>query len=125
MLFRLWVLLESSGEYLFCFVVATNQVQTASSVLPSVGNDAYGSSEVRGNDSERSEVTWPRLLRKGELGWLPGLMLSKTDIFSGLHLHLSGSHFPLDSIGQASMTQSCDDSFLISGLLWKRRYQSE
>lgn len=68
MLVRLWVLLESSGEYLFCFVEAANQVQTASSVLPPVGSDAYGSSEVRGNDSERSEVTWPRLLRKERVG---------------------------------------------------------
>lgn len=87
---------------MYCFVLAVSEIQTAGSASPSMGNDYYGSSEVRGNGSERGEVIWPRSLRKIELGWLPGLMLpvlSKTRIFSGLHLHLSGSRFPLDSIG--------------------------
>lgn len=72
-------------------------------------SDSDGSSEIQVHDSERSEVTWPELLRKTEPGWLPCPMLVMVFLRHALLTtspSASGSHFPLATLGKHE--QSCD-----------------
>ena len=74
MLFRLWVLLEFLENTGNCF---NHQLGSECSFcLPCPGRGVDGSLEVAGSDSQRGEVMRPESLRKTQLGWLPGHLLS-------------------------------------------------